>query len=108
MRKFLKVFFSLAVTIYFSTTMFYCFVAGAPQNGKGAVIYVVSAAGLSILFPWLLPVAVFITLSISGKNWINRANNQVLWYDKEKQRMDETGQLCIIIERKTVTVRKTA
>jgi hypothetical protein len=51
MRKFLKVFFSLAVTIYFSTTMFYCFVAGAPQNGKGAVIYVVSAAGLSILFP---------------------------------------------------------
>ena len=71
MRKFLKVFFSLAVTIYFSTTMFYCFV------------------------------------SISGKNWINRANNQVLWYDKEKQRMDETGQLCIIIERKTVTVRKT-
>jgi hypothetical protein len=52
-------------------------------------------------------VAVFITLSISGKNWINRANNQVLWYDKEKQRMDETGQLCIIIERKTVTVRKT-
>ena len=31
--------------------MFYCFVAGAPQNGKGAVIYVVSAAGLSILFP---------------------------------------------------------
>lgn len=55
----------------------------------------------------LLPVAVFITLSISGKNWINRANNQDLWYDKEKQRMDETGQLCIIIERKTVTVRKT-
>ena len=45
------VLFSLAVTIYFSTTMFYCFVAGAPQNGKGAVIYVVSAAGLSILFP---------------------------------------------------------
>ena len=33
----------------------------------------------------LLPVAVFITLSISGKNWINRANNQDLWYDKEKQ-----------------------
>ena len=32
--------------------------------------------------------AVFITLSISGKNWINRANNQVLWYDKEKLHTD--------------------
>jgi len=31
--------------------MFYCFVAGTPEAGKGAAIYIMSAAGLSILFP---------------------------------------------------------
>lgn len=52
MRKFLKVIFSLVVTVYFSTTMFYCFVAGTPETGRGAVIYMLSAAGLSILLPF--------------------------------------------------------
>ena len=33
----------------------------------------------------LLPVAVFITLSISEKKWMKGANDQDLWYDKEKQ-----------------------
>lgn len=51
MRKFLKIFFSVVITLYFSITMFYCFVAGTPESGKGAVIYMMSAAGLSILFP---------------------------------------------------------
>ena len=47
MRKFFKILISVVITLYFSATMFYCFVAG----GKGAVIYMMSAAGLSILFP---------------------------------------------------------
>lgn len=51
MRKFLKVFFSVVITLYFSFTMFYCFVSGTPEAGKGAAIYILSAAGLSILFP---------------------------------------------------------
>lgn len=51
MRKFLKAFFSVVITLYFSFTMFYCFVAGTPEAGKGAAIYILSAAGLSILFP---------------------------------------------------------
>ena len=51
MRKFLKSFFSVAVTLYFSATMFYCFVAGAPAGGNGNVIYLVSAAGLAVLMP---------------------------------------------------------
>ena len=51
MRKFFKIFFSVVVILYFSATMFYCFVAGTPEAGKGAAIYIMSAAGLSILFP---------------------------------------------------------
>lgn len=51
MKKFLKIFFSAVITMYFSGTMFYCFVAGAPETGRGAVIYILSAAGLSILLP---------------------------------------------------------
>ena len=51
MKKFLKVLFSVLITLYFSATMFYCFVAGAPSGGEGKMIYIVSAAGLSILFP---------------------------------------------------------
>ena len=51
MRKFLKSFFSVAVTLYFTATMFYCFVAGAPAGGNGKVIYLVSAAGLAVLMP---------------------------------------------------------
>lgn len=51
MRKFLKIVFSVAVTLYFSITMFYCFVAGAPENGNGTTVYILSAAGLAILFP---------------------------------------------------------
>lgn len=51
MRKFFKIFFSVVITLYFSLTMFYCFVAGAPGQGKGITIYILSAAGLSILFP---------------------------------------------------------
>ena len=46
MRKFFKILISVVITLYFSATMFYCFV-----DGKGAVIYMMSAAGLSILFP---------------------------------------------------------
>ena len=51
MRKFFKILISVVITLYFSATMFYCFVAGTPDDGKGAVIYMMSAAGLSILFP---------------------------------------------------------
>ena len=51
MRKFFKIFFSVVVILYFSATMFYCFIAGTPEAGKGAAIYIMSAAGLSILFP---------------------------------------------------------
>ena len=51
MKKFLKGLFSVVITLYFSATMFYCFVAGAPTGGKGKVIYLVSAAGLSVLMP---------------------------------------------------------
>ncbi len=51
MRKFFNILISVVITLYFSATMFYCFVAGAPDGGKGAVIYMMSAAGLSILFP---------------------------------------------------------
>lgn len=51
MRKFFKIFFSVVVILYFSATMFYCFVAGTPEAGKGAAIYIMSAVGLSILFP---------------------------------------------------------
>ena len=54
MRKFLKSFFSVAVTLYFSATMFYCFVAGAPAGGNGKVIYLVSAAGLAVLMPFII------------------------------------------------------
>ena len=36
MRKFFKIFFSVVVILYFSATMFYCFVAGTPEAGKGA------------------------------------------------------------------------
>ena len=51
MKKFLKIFFSVVITLYFSITMFYCFVAGTPENGNGTAVYILSAAGLSILFP---------------------------------------------------------
>ena len=51
MRKFFKILISVVITLYFSATMFYCFVAGTPDDGKGAVIYMMSAAGLSIRFP---------------------------------------------------------
>ena len=66
MRKFFKILISVVITLYFSATMFYCFVAGTPDDGKGAVIYMMSAAGLSILFP-ALPAAAFITSFISEK-----------------------------------------
>ena len=46
MRKFFKILISVVITLYFSATMFYCFVAGTPDDGKGAVIYMMSAAGL--------------------------------------------------------------
>ena len=49
MKKFLRRLFSVVITLYFSATMFYCFVAGAPTGGK--VIYLVSAAGLAVLMP---------------------------------------------------------
>ena len=55
MRKFLKSFFSVAVTLYFSATMFYCFVAGAPAGGNGKVIYLVSAAGSDARFYLRMP-----------------------------------------------------
>ena len=51
MRKFFKILISVVITLYFSATMFYCFVAGTPEAGKGEAIYIMSAAGLSILFP---------------------------------------------------------
>ena len=51
MRKFFKILISVVITLYFSATMFYCFVAGTPDDGKGAVIYMMSEAGLSILIP---------------------------------------------------------
>ena len=46
MRKFFKILISVVITLYFSATMFYCFVAGTPDDGKGAVIYM-----NRILFP---------------------------------------------------------
>lgn len=61
-----KIFFSVVVILYFSATMFYCFVAGTPEAGKGAAIYIMSAAGLSILFQ-RLPVDAFTTLFTSEK-----------------------------------------
>ena len=51
MKRVLKILFSVMVTLYFSATMFYCFIAGAPSAGQGKMIYIVSAAGLSILLP---------------------------------------------------------
>ena len=51
MKKFLRRLFSVVITLYFSATMFYCFVAGAPAGGNGKVIYLVSAAGLAVLMP---------------------------------------------------------
>ena len=83
MRKFFKILISVVITLYFSATMFYCFVAGTPDGGKGAVIYMMSAAGLSILFP-ALPAAAFITSFISEKKWMKGANDQDLWYDNNK------------------------
>lgn len=51
MKKFLRRLFSVVITLYFSATMFYCFVAGAPTGGNGKVIYLVSAAGQAVLMP---------------------------------------------------------
>lgn len=47
MKKFLRRLFSVVITLYFSATMFYCFVAGAPTGGNGKATYLVSAAGLA-------------------------------------------------------------
>ena len=68
MRKFFKILISVVITLYFSATMFYCFVAGTPDGGKGAVIYMVA----------------FITSFISEKKWMKGANDQDLWYDNNK------------------------
>ena len=51
MKKFLRRLFSVVITLYFSATMFYSFVAGAPTGGNGKAIYLVSAAGLAVLMP---------------------------------------------------------
>lgn len=51
MKKFLRRLFSVVIMLYFSATMFYCFVAGAPKGGNGKAIYLVSAAGLAVLMP---------------------------------------------------------
>ena len=40
MRKFFKIFFSVVVILYFSATMFYCFVAGTPEAGTIAANHV--------------------------------------------------------------------
>lgn len=76
MKKFLRRLFSVVITLYFSATMFYCFVAGAPTGGNGKVIYLVSAAGLAVLMPGFA----CITFDISGKNLMNRVNDPDLWY----------------------------
>ena len=52
MRKFLKVFFSVAVIhLFFDYHVLLFCGRSTAEAGKGAAIYVVSAAGLSILFP---------------------------------------------------------
>ena len=44
MRKFFKILISVVITLYFSATMFYCFVAGTPDDGKrGSDLYDVSS-----------------------------------------------------------------
>ena len=57
MRKFFKIFFSVVVTLYFSATMFYCFVAGTPEDGKrSSNLYNVSSRpvnSVSGVYLWL-------------------------------------------------------
>lgn len=83
MRKFFKILISVVITLYFSATMFYCFVAGTPDDGKGAVIYMMSAAGLSILFPAFTCGCIHYILYLR-KKWMKGANDQDLWYDNNK------------------------
>ena len=89
MRKFFKIFFSVVVILYFSATMFYCFVAGTPEAGKGAAIYIMSAAGQ--FFFQRLPVDAFTTLFTSEKNWMKRANDLDLCYDNSKEIIGDTA-----------------
>ena len=51
MKKNLKMMFSVVVTLCFSAAMFYCFVGGAPEGKGGLTVYMLSAAGLSVLMP---------------------------------------------------------
>lgn len=51
MKRLLKLIFSILITVYFAAVMFYCFVAGAPQEQAAAIRYMVAAAGFSLLVP---------------------------------------------------------
>lgn len=90
MRKFFKIFFSVVVILYFSATMFYCFVAGTPEAGKGAAIYIMSAAGLSILFPAFTCGCIHYIIYLR-KNWMKRANDLDLCYDNSKEIIGDTA-----------------
>ncbi len=49
MKKILKLGISIVGVLFFSANIFYCTVAGAPENPKAAVVYIILAGIFSLL-----------------------------------------------------------
>lgn len=67
MKRILKIIISVTVTAYLSLSMFYCFVAGAPAQKDALNIYILGAAGFSIVLPAFACVCIHYILHLQKK-----------------------------------------